>query len=360
MKPRIFVSSTYYDLKYIRNNISNFINQYGFDPVLFESGDITFKHNSPLDRSCYDEVKLCHMMILIIGGRYGAEGSKSNQGSKVDLEKYEKEYEDEYVSITRQEFETAVKENIPIYIFIDKNVYAEYETFKKNEKNSNIISQIKFAHVDSTNVFKFIGEINKMKYQAISQFEKIEDITDYLQVQWAGLFYNYLNDIKLKSKDERILDSVLEIKNISQSMERMVDKLAEKQLDDSDYKKIIEEQQKDLVVLFIEQICSRVKIYSSDDEECRRIAENIYSYILEDKYKILDMNTSDFQKQEIDNIIEKIIDNTKNAILVENDMYDIKYINEYYKYKMKKMIDQNPKLKEILIKELATRLWSPF
>lgn len=65
MKPRIFVSSTYYDLKHIRNNVERFVNQYGFEPVLFESGNVFFEHDKDLDISCYNEVKLCHMMVLI-------------------------------------------------------------------------------------------------------------------------------------------------------------------------------------------------------------------------------------------------------------------------------------------------------
>jgi hypothetical protein len=37
-KPRVFVISTYYDLKHIRNSLEAFIESLGYDPVLFESG----------------------------------------------------------------------------------------------------------------------------------------------------------------------------------------------------------------------------------------------------------------------------------------------------------------------------------
>ena len=39
-KPRVFVSSTYYDLKHIRDRPEAFIESFGYEPVLFESGDI--------------------------------------------------------------------------------------------------------------------------------------------------------------------------------------------------------------------------------------------------------------------------------------------------------------------------------
>ncbi len=42
MKPRIFISSTFYDLKYIREDIANFVRSYGYEPILFEDGDIGY------------------------------------------------------------------------------------------------------------------------------------------------------------------------------------------------------------------------------------------------------------------------------------------------------------------------------
>ena len=47
MKPRIFVSSTFYDLKYIREDLSNFIKSYNFEPIMFEDGDIGYVPGKP-------------------------------------------------------------------------------------------------------------------------------------------------------------------------------------------------------------------------------------------------------------------------------------------------------------------------
>lgn len=54
-RPRIFVSSTYYDLKHVRSSLDNFIEALGFDSVLSEKGDIAFSPDAPLDESCYRE-----------------------------------------------------------------------------------------------------------------------------------------------------------------------------------------------------------------------------------------------------------------------------------------------------------------
>ena len=53
MKPRIFVSSTFYDLKYVREDLSNFIKAHDFEPIMFEDGDIGYTPGQALDGACY-------------------------------------------------------------------------------------------------------------------------------------------------------------------------------------------------------------------------------------------------------------------------------------------------------------------
>ena len=69
MKPRIFVSSTFYDLKYIREDLSNFIKAHDFEPIMFEDGDIGYTPGRPLDESCYETMRSTDIVILIIGGK---------------------------------------------------------------------------------------------------------------------------------------------------------------------------------------------------------------------------------------------------------------------------------------------------
>ena len=79
-KPRVFLSSTYYDLKHVRERIERFLANFGMEPVLFENDNVTFEFNKP----CYNEVKTCQMMVLIVGGRYGsaASGEQVSQDKK--------------------------------------------------------------------------------------------------------------------------------------------------------------------------------------------------------------------------------------------------------------------------------------
>ena len=69
--PRVFVSSTCYDLKYIRENIRYFINNMGFESILSEDGDVFYAPEQHTHDACLSEVQNCQMFVLIIGGRYG-------------------------------------------------------------------------------------------------------------------------------------------------------------------------------------------------------------------------------------------------------------------------------------------------
>lgn len=201
-KPRVFVSSTYYDLKHIRASLSLFIDSLGYESILFEKGQIAFISDDPLDISCYSEAEAADIFVLIIGGRYGAPTSSTEFISKKP-----NQYTT-YNSITRKEYETASENHIPTYILIEKGVYSEYQTYKRNKNNENI----EYAHVDSINIFKLIDDIHqKPNNNPIFSFEKYNEIEDWLKEQWAGLFKNFL----IRQGSSKKLDSLQsQIKNL--------------------------------------------------------------------------------------------------------------------------------------------------
>ena len=111
MGPKVFISSTYYDLKYIREDLSQFVKNYKFEAILFENGDIGYEPGKPLDESCYRYISKSDMVILIVGGLYGSPATGEIQ------DKF-----NEYMSITRKEFQAAKDADIPIFVFIDSEV----------------------------------------------------------------------------------------------------------------------------------------------------------------------------------------------------------------------------------------------
>jgi hypothetical protein len=330
MKPRVFVSSTYYDLKYVRERLERFIRGYNFEPVLFENDNVTFEHGKPLDLSCYNEINLCHIMILLIGGRYGSVISGENTERKKEF------YNKEYTSITRKEFETAAKKNIPTFIFIDKNVYAEYQTYKKNQNElDKENSEFVFAHVDDKNIFKFINSIEGNITNAIKTFENVEEIEHYLSEQIAGLFYLYLEQLQKNQKEKEILDTVSELKSLSKGMGDMLNAVGKKVIDEENYKNIIFEQNEKIIDFFVEQFRNNLTFeYEFPYEESEEIAKNILRICNEtlfDSNFLILYHRKDFYdraKKTIDEFTKKIL--ALNEKLVVRSIWGYDIIRSYY------------------------------
>lgn len=278
MKPRVFISSTYYDLKYVRESLERFVKNYDFEPILFESGNVLFEPNKKIDASCYNEVSICHMMVLIIGGRYGSLASGDERDEK------QKEYDKNVVSITQKEYLTATEGGIPVFVFIDKNVYGEYQTYSKNRTaiESGKLS-MEYAFVDSPNVFKFI---DKVSGTPIKTFERIEEIELYLKQQISAMFYQYLDNLQNKAKDSKVLDAVSEIKGVSERMNVMVQELGKHILNKSsgsEYESVIDKQNKILIDYFANYVCGKMEYQYEvvlSAEDCKFIAEQIYEICL--------------------------------------------------------------------------------
>jgi Domain of unknown function (DUF4062) len=182
-KPRVFISSTHYDLKHVRASLCAFIDTLGYEPVLSEKGAIAYTHDRPLDESCYREARSADIFVLIVGGRYGSEVSG---GSTTAAKTFHTRYE----SITKNEYLAAIDEDIPTYILIEKGVYSDYETYLNNKDNETI----RYVHVDSINICKMIEDIvAQPRNNPIHQFERFDEIHEWLRDQWSGLFRELLN-----------------------------------------------------------------------------------------------------------------------------------------------------------------------
>lgn len=207
-RPRVFVSSTYYDLKHVRASMEVFIQSLGFDAILFEKGDIAFSPDSALDVSCYREAETADIFVLIIGGRYGSAISSAAVDS-------ESEFFDRYDSITKKEFDTAQDAGVPCFILVDGSVQAEYRTFTKNRDNTGI----NYAHVDSVGVFHLIEAIyEKNRNNPVFSFDRATDIEAWLREQWAGLFRDLLHSRSEQKQLSALSAQVSELKSINSTL----------------------------------------------------------------------------------------------------------------------------------------------
>lgn len=172
-KPRIFISSTFYDLRQVRLDLDTFIDNLGYDPVRNEEGEIPYGKDEALEEYCYREIKAVDILVSIIGGRFGSESKRNSS------------------SISQIELKTALKENKQVYIFVENNVLSEYETYIINKDNSSM----KYRYVDDVRIYQFIEEVKSLNANNnIKGFETASDISKYLKDQFAGLFQRFLEE----------------------------------------------------------------------------------------------------------------------------------------------------------------------
>lgn len=220
--PRIFISSTCFDLEEVRVNLRKFIEDFGYEPVMSEFGDIFYEFNSHVQDSCIQSIKNSDVYILIIGDYYG---SKYHSAQNTQKEVPE--------SVTLMEFKNAIKEAKLKYIFINKFVEYDYnnyrtylekkynEFFKKNDIENPENEKIKIKkEVDAIYpfpkdsykyIFAFLDEIKELKIgNAYYKFENSVDIKDNLKKQWAFFMQEsirkYCEDINEKDEKDELKD----------------------------------------------------------------------------------------------------------------------------------------------------------
>jgi len=200
--PRVFISSTCYDLKYIRENLKFFVKTIGYEPVLSEDGDVFYNPKLHTHDSCVTEIETCQLFVLIIGGRYGGQFKDSDK------------------SITNKEFESAIKLKVPIFALVESGVYGEHHLFVKNRTNKSI----DYPSVDNINIFDFIDQVRKnVINNAVVSFNDFSDIEAYLKKQWAGMMYYYLTS---ETESNKVSDLLTNISSATQKIEYFTKQIA--------------------------------------------------------------------------------------------------------------------------------------
>lgn len=173
-QPKIFVSSTCYDLSQVRADLHDFILSLGFQPSLSEYNTFPIDPSSDTLKNCIDNVSSSDIFILIIGTRYGY-------------------VTDNGKSITNTEYLYAKQIGIPVYIFIHKPLITVFPIWKKNRS-------VDFTDVvESPMVFEFVELLRENNKNWCFEFEKAQDIISTLKIQLSHLF-KYALELRKKYK----------------------------------------------------------------------------------------------------------------------------------------------------------------
>jgi len=211
-KPRIFVSSTCYDLGLLRSELRPFITNMGYEPIMSDYSDILYDPRSHTHVSCINEVGNCDLLVLILGQRFGGAAIDSALEC-VNFEELSKRSSSAAVfegspkfSITQLEVLKAIENSIPIYAFVDDKVYHDHLVYEKNKHDVDLVQRIKFPSMQKNETAKYIFEfINYLTHRvhnnSIVPFSRLEDIRSNLVSQWSQLYQRLLLEDRTRSSE---------------------------------------------------------------------------------------------------------------------------------------------------------------
>ncbi|MDE1570330.1 DUF4062 domain-containing protein [Aquabacter sediminis] len=175
-KPRIFLSSTCFDLSDARAELTSFLNGCGFEVLNSQSGKFGVKPKVHSHDACLAMMEQADYVVLIIGGRRG--------GTYVGSEK----------SITNEEIRAAQKLDRPVFAFLDKRVDALRAAYRKNPGADFTPT------IDDVRIVDFVDTIAAgHEDNWLHLFDNVTDIKSALTAQFAYILLLYSQGLRKKA-----------------------------------------------------------------------------------------------------------------------------------------------------------------
>lgn len=173
----IFLSSTCYDLKSLREHLRSEIAAWGHEPILSEYPSFPVAPDLSTVENCKKVVRdRADVFVLIVGGKRGSLDQKTER------------------SVVNSEYREARAAGLDCIVFVDRQVWDLRPHFKKNP-NTDFSPTVDFP-----DVFKFIDEIES-NTRWIFQFHRTKDILTVLRQQLSIRF----RDLLLRYRTNRLL-----------------------------------------------------------------------------------------------------------------------------------------------------------
>ncbi|BCG65273.1 MAG: hypothetical protein methR_P3099 [Methyloprofundus sp.] len=207
--PRVFISSTCFDLAEVRDSLMSFCQGFGFEVVMSDKGDVFYHPDLHTHESCITEISNCQLFILIVGGRFGGK-------YKVDPTK----------SITNAEYNAAKEAGIPVFTFVKEGVLADHHIYQKN-REKDFVSSIDFPSIENqnyaVNIFDFIDLVRGANVNnGFFDFKYARDIHCNLRKQWAGMFFDFLSQRSVSNHLKSTNESIANLSIASKKIEELI------------------------------------------------------------------------------------------------------------------------------------------
>ena len=173
MRPTsIFLSSTCFDLRSLREHLRSEITSWGHDPILSEYPSFPVAPDLSTVENCKKVVKeRADIFVLIIGGKRGSLDPDTNR------------------SVVNSEYRQARNQGIDCFIFVDRQVWELLAHYQRNPESDFSCT------VDNPEVFKFINEVQK-ETKWIFPFSRTEEILTTLKIQLSIRLQDLLTRIR--------------------------------------------------------------------------------------------------------------------------------------------------------------------
>lgn len=124
--PKIFISSTCFDLIDLRAELEDELRKLELNPILSDSATSEFEVSGTAHsiESCLQNVRNCDYYIIILSQRYGPSLKKAG-------------FDD--ISATHLEYLEAKKSKKPIYMYVRDQFEAEYHLYLKSNESANVL-----------------------------------------------------------------------------------------------------------------------------------------------------------------------------------------------------------------------------
>ena len=304
-RPRVFISSSYYDLRDFRSALETFTSALGFEPVMSEKGSIAYAPDIPLDESCYLEASSSDIFVLILGGRYGS-AADSATGDRPE------DFFERYDSITKGEYRAAREGGIPIFVLIERPVYSEYRTFLKNRNNESV----RYAYVDSVNIFLLIEEIlSQARNKAFFEFDRYSDVEPWLREQWAGLFKTLLSRLSEQQQLSAFGGQLHQLSEMNKTLKAYLEAVM-KNVSTSESVELIDSESKRLEQVSVEADLKEIDLFSYLEQRHAVPISEIYEVMKDSK------SIDGFTKKLIESMGSELLEfDIKRLISVDQDRF---------------------------------------
>ena len=238
-KLKVLISSTCYDMKFIRDELRPFISNLGHDPVMSDYDDILYRPSEHSHTSCVNAVEECDMVIFIIGARFGGTSiptvinNLDIKSLKLQSSKTEALGDYNSISITQAEILKAVSLSIPIYTFIESKIYSQHEMYEANKHDADWLKKTKFSSIQKNEhaayIFEFFNFIRgRSENNNFKEYSSLSDIKESIKNQWSMLFRDLLLKTESTNTPEKAELSMLNANiNIYEKTEGYLELLAD-------------------------------------------------------------------------------------------------------------------------------------